>query len=172
MPGRALVLLLAFAASAARASFLDPHSPDFSLTWSEGWYFRVVVDAERSDPGAPASLGLVAGYLPRARKGLNSSLVAILLQGEQESAQLQVLRDLGQNFNFTAHGRPITADPDPDAPPDFAVHADRLSLRFESDTCRLAAFASGVLLEIVCIGVASPYGPHGESPEGELEADR
>lgn len=168
----AAVLLLWGGAHPARASAYDPHSPEFSLTWSEGWYMRVTVNrlsgAEREN--GPGSFGLVVGYQPRSHKGLASSFLGLLVQGYSASVgpeSLQVLRDLGQNLNVTSPpGQLITGDPDPASPPNFRIESDSLRMEFDGEKCSVTAAVGDALLQMECAGTGQPYGPGGESPEG------
>jgi hypothetical protein len=166
--GFALLILSCALVTPTSGSQFEPHLPSFNHDWFDGWYIRIVTDLEVSDKRAPRSLGLIAGYLPRGRKGWTDSTVQLLLQPLKDpNGKLMVVKDEDQNFNVTVRGGAVENEPKFLTPPDFEVNSDAFHLAFHGDDCAFAAAVKGVEIQANCRGKGDvPYGPHNESPEG------
>lgn len=133
---------------------------------------RVTVDP---DPSLPSSFGLVVGRQPFVGPIVASHFVGLLVQGnwgmQSYPQQLQVLRDLDQLFRVTSPpGNIFIRRPDPSSPPNFRIESfltQSWQLEFVGEKCSVIVAVGDALLQMECAGSAQPYGPGGESPEGE-----
>ena len=168
---------------AARGSQWDPHTPSLDAgykQWFEGWYLRLTTTSPSAGGGCagaqsppPPSLAVVLGYHPHAGPARNATRVMLLVQPAAHAASdllpLGVQTWRTEQLGVQVAGGPVLRDPDFASPPNFTItSADGgLALAVDGDSCSLALQLPGAALEIECVGGGTPWGPRGESPEGE-----
>lgn len=165
----ALLLLVTQQVQLCRCSRFDPHEPDQAFrSWFEGWYLRVVPDAERSDTNAPSSFGVITGCIPRGQPAWNSTLIQIMVQPKlAKQARYEV--DLNEQLRVLASGEAVHGDPSPKLPANFSITAPNSSFqwRMDGDTCRVHVRYGRLNFTVTCVGQPVSWDSQGEGPEGE-----
>ena len=139
----------------------NPHVPDQTKPWFEGWYTRITTEST-------LSFAAVTGSFPNQDLTYPAAFAGVLCQ--LQTGATQAYQAFPSDLRVTGpDGQPIHQQPDQLSKANFALQATDQSFNFSIDglSFNMSAVVGTALLTVQGTGVPMTWGPKpGDSPEG------